>query len=180
MRPIGAGKMKKTLVAWFSHAGQNYLDGAIAELAQGNCETLARAIIDKTGADGYRIQEAQAHPNDYRKCIDRAKKEQQDDARPALAAPAPDLSGYEVVILVYPNWWGDLPMPVRTFLDEADTSGKTLAPLCSNEGSGMGVSQTTLRKACPKATIAPGLSLLGHKTAESLGKAVKWAQERIA
>jgi flavodoxin len=171
--------MAKTLVAWFSHAGENYVDGSIAPLEHGNCEQLAHAIAKGIGADEFRIQEADPYPYDYQECIARAKDEQTSDARPALVQAPPEIASYDAVVLVYPNWWGDMPMPVRTFLDGVDLSGKALAPLCSNEGSGMGRSERTLRRLFPQADIKPGLALPGHRTQESLGKAVDWARRQV-
>jgi len=52
-------------------------------------------------------------------------------------------------------------MPVFTFLESYDFSGKTIAPFCTHEGSGMGHSEQDIAKACPKATVLKGLSIHG-------------------
>ena len=172
--------MPKTIVAWFSHPGGTYMSGEIRFVEHGNCEKLAAAIASDLGADSFRIQEAEPYPEDYRRCIEVAKADKNAGARPALATPAPDLSAYDRMILIYPNWWGTTPMPVRTFLDSVDLSGLTIAPLCSNEGSGMGTSERDLRSAYPEASFVPGLSILGHETDESIAKAVEWARKSVA
>lgn len=171
--------MTKTLVAWFSHPGGTYMNGEIRWLEHGNCERLAGAIAEALGADSFRIQEADSYPADYQRCITKAKADKNASVRPELANPAPDVSGYDHLILVYPNWWGTAPMPVMTFLDSVDLTGITVAPLCSNEGSGMGSSERDLHRAYPSANFVPGLSILGHKTDQSLDKAVDWAKRSI-
>ncbi|MBM6775071.1 flavodoxin [Olsenella profusa] len=172
--------MGKTLVAYFSRPGQNYVSGGIVGLPRGNTEVLAEAIADALGADTYRIEPAVAYPEDYYACTDVAKRELVEGARPELAAAPPSLEDYDVIILGYPNWWGTCPMAVRTFLDACDLAGKVIAPLCTNEGSGMGSSVTDLRRAYPQATVAEGLAIAGHDAAASTGRAVAWAQRVVS
>jgi flavodoxin len=172
--------VSKTIVVWFSHPGETYLSGEIRTVERGNCEKLAEAIASDLGADSFRIQEADPYPEDYQQCIAKAKADKNANSRPALAAPVPDLSPYTHMVLVYPNWWGTMPMPVRSFLDAADLRDITVAPLCSNEGSGMGSSESDLHTAYPKAHYVRGLSILGHDTDRSIDKAISWAQKSVA
>jgi flavodoxin len=168
--------MAKTLVAWFSHPGGTYMDGAIRNLEHGNCERLAQAITDALGCDQFHIVEKDPYPADYQACIDHARADKNANARPELETPAPDMTTYDTMVLIYPNWWGTMPMPVYTFLESVDTAGLAIAPLCSNEGSGMGSSERDLRTTCPKADLRKGLSILGHETDENLERAVSWAR----
>lgn len=168
--------MGKALVAYFSRAGENYVAGRIVDLPRGNTEVLAEAIASALGADAFRIEPAEAYPADYYACTDVAKRELAEGARPALAEPAPSLDGYETLVLCYPNWWGTCPMAVRTFLDACDLAGRTIAPLCTNEGSGMGSSERDLGAAYPEATLAAGLAIAGHDAAASTERAVAWAR----
>ena len=171
--------MGKTLVAYFSRAGQNYVSGSIVELERGNTEVLAEAVAEALGADTYRIEPAVAYPEDYYACTDVAKRELAEGARPALAATPPNLDGYDLVILGYPNWWGTCPMAVRTFLDACDLAGVALAPLCTNEGGGLGSSARDLAAAYPAARVAPGLAIAGHDAAASVERAVAWAHDLV-
>ena len=43
---------------------------------------------------------------------------------------------YDTILLGYPNWWGDMPMPLYTFLEENDFAGKTIIPFTVHGGSG--------------------------------------------
>lgn len=101
----------------------------------GNAEYAARLIAQETGAEWVRLQTIEDYPDDYETLVDQGKEEQAEQARPELQE-VPDLSGIDTVILVSPNWWGDLPMPVYSFLDAEDWSGKTLIPVIISGGSG--------------------------------------------
>ncbi|MBQ4186446.1 MAG: flavodoxin, partial [Firmicutes bacterium] len=81
---------------------------------------------------------------------------------------------YDTVVLAYPNYWGTMPMAVVTFLERFDFSGKTILPLCTNEGSGMGSSERFIKKAAPKAELKKGLSITGSQAAASSKAVEKW------
>ena len=50
-------------------------------------------------------------------------------------------------------------MPIATFLESYDFSGKTILPFCSHSGGRFGQSLTAIAKLAPQAVIAPGLSV---------------------
>lgn len=50
-------------------------------------------------------------------------------------------------------------MPVFTFLERFDFSGKTIRPFCTHEGSGMGCSVSDIKRICPDAIVEQGLAL---------------------
>ena len=166
----------KAIVVYFSHTGENYSVGVIKE---GNTAKVAKVIAAKTGADIYEIKEAKPYPQSYDECIDVAKKELKDKARPEIAGDLPDLTGYQVVYLGSPNWWGDCPMIVYTFLEKSKIEGKTILPFCTHEGSGLGSTAKNIQKAFPGAKVElNGFSLRGvtaQKDAKATEEAVdKW------
>ncbi|MDR3134516.1 MAG: hypothetical protein LBU69_00290, partial [Deltaproteobacteria bacterium] len=136
---------KKILVAFFSWSG--------------NARVLAQQIAAETGGDLFEIKTVNSYPDNYDECIDVAKKEQNDNARPAIVASVADLGQYGIVFLCYPNWWGTLPMGVFTFLESHDLSGKTVYPVVTHGGSKFGSSLSDLKKLAPKAEIGEGLSV---------------------
>ncbi len=75
---------------------------------------------------------------------------------PALAGHVEDMEQYDVVILGYPTWWSTMPMPVFTFLDEYDLSGKVILPFSSNGGTRFGDSISDLSKMEPDAYVGQG------------------------
>lgn len=163
------------LIAYFSHPGKNYAAVKIVDLPVGNTEVAAKKLAPITGGRLLRIEQAETYPHDYHELTGIAKKELNSGARPPLKSEIPDMAGVRYLLLGYPNWWGTLPMPVWTFQERAGTSGKKIAPFCTNEGSGMGRSEKDLRALCPRAEILSGLPLTGHKVAESDGALRAWA-----
>ena len=93
-------------------------------------------------------------------------------ARPELVSYPESIDAYDTVILAYPNYWGTIPMAVATFLERYDFTGKTILPLCTNEGSGMGGSEKTIKQCAPGADVKKGLSVNGSSAANS-GESVK-------
>lgn len=112
----------RVLVAYFSWGG--------------NTRAVAGQIAELTGADLYEIRPVKAYPTDYNACVEVARAEKNASARPELQGSLPDLSAYDVVLVGYPNWWGTMPMPVFTFVEGLDLSGKTVAPFCTHGGGG--------------------------------------------
>lgn len=168
-----------TLVAYFSRAGQNYGNGGIINLPKGNTEVLAEAIAADLGARLFKIETVAPYPEDYYATTDQAKRELREQARPAIQGPLPDMGGVDTIILGYPNWWGTMPMAVKTFLDGCDLAGVTIVPFCTNEGSGLGGSVGDLKRSYPAAEVTSGLSIRGTDAASSTGKAVAWARKSV-
>lgn len=84
----------------------------------GNTEAVANAIVQQTGAEVFKIQPETPYTDDYDALLDIAKEEQAEGARPVISGRLENLEQYDVVFLGYPNWWGDMPMILYTFLDE--------------------------------------------------------------
>ena len=169
-----------TLVAYFSRAGQNYGNGGVIDLPKGNTEILAEAIAADLGAELFKIETVEAYPVDYYATTDQAKRELREKARPAIKGLLPSMDGVDAIVLGYPNWWGTVPMAVKTFLDALDLSGVTIAPLCTNEGSGLGGSVGDLRRSYPAAIVTEGLSIRGTDASRSTSRAITWAKKAIA
>ena len=125
----------------------------------GNTRGIAEEIQRQTGADLFEIVPVPAYSEDYNTVLMEAQRDQHDQARPAITDPPESLDGYDVILLGYPNWWASIPMPIASFLEAYDFSGKTILPFCSHGGGRFGQSLTAIAKLAPQATIAPGLSV---------------------
>ena len=169
-----------TLVAYYSRAGQNYGNGGVIDLPKGNTEVLAEAIAADLGADLFKSETVEPYPTDYFATTDQAKRELRENARPAIQGPLPNMEGVDAIVLGYPNWWGTMPMAVKTFLDGCELTGVTIAPLCTNEGSGLVNSVSDLRRTYPAANVVEGLSVRGTDAARSTGRAISWAKKALA
>lgn len=142
--------------------------------ALGNMEYMAQVIQRETGADSYRILEQNTYPRDHQPLIDQAQQEQRNNDRPAIAGELPDLSGYDTIYLGYPNWWGDMPMILYTFLDSVDLSGKTIVPFCVHGGSGFSGTLRTIRELEPGAQVLDGLTISRNSLKGSEQEIVTW------
>ena len=161
-----AGPASRTLVAYFSRTGQNYTPDGFKDLIVGNTLSFAVQLRSLTGADIFRIERKVPYGLTYEQCAEEASAELKADARPELLSNI-DISGYDVIYLGWPCWCGTMPMPVWTFLQNHDWTGKTVIPFTTHEGSGWGNGLKDLEKMIPSARILPGLEIPGHKVATS-------------
>ena len=166
--------MAKTLIAFFSRADENYFGGAMRYVKVGNTEIVCGIIGELIDADSFKIEMKEPYSPVYMTCIEQAKKDLHDKVRPELVRFPESLDGYDTLVLAYPNYWGTMPMAVVSFLEHFDLSGKTILPLCTNEGSGMGGSERDLTRYAPGAEVKKGLSVLGSAAAEAKGSLQRW------
>lgn len=159
----GMKENKKVLVAYFSRTGENYSVGTITK---GNTQIVAEMIARETGGDLFHIEPVVAYPDNYDDCVNLAKQELNSKARPAVKGDV-RTEDYDVIFIGYPNWWGDMPMSVYTFLEKHNWQGKTIIPFCTHEGSGLGSTASKLRSACQGATMLKGLAVYGHAAQNS-------------
>ena len=158
-----AQEKSKSLVVYFSLAGEQY---AVGNITEGNTSIVAKMIAQETGADLFELETVKTYPTDnHRKLVDEAKTEQSKKARPTLKK-TPDISAYDTIYIGYPNWWGDMPMCIYTFIESQSWSGKTIVPFCTHEGSGLSGTESTIRSICKGATVAKGFAVQG-KTAQN-------------
>jgi flavodoxin len=166
-----------TLIAFFSRADENYFGGAYRYIEVGNTEVVANQIKELTGADSFMIEMMTPYAADYNTCIDQAKKDKNAGARPELATELNSIDEYDTIILMYPNYWGTCPMAVFTFLEKYDFTGKTILPLCTHEGSGLGSTEKEIATACPQATVSEGLAVRGGKAAGAQSDVEEWLKK---
>ena len=164
---------KKTLVAFFSRTGENFFPGGVRRIEKGNTHIAAEMVAEITGADLFEIKEANPYSDIYKECAARAKQECDENARPELVEDI-DISTYEVIYLGYPNWCGTMPMPVWTFMDAHDWTGKIICPFCTNEGSGLANSIADLEKLAPAAERKAGLSIKGSQVQDAKADIEAW------
>lgn len=161
----------KKLVVFFSHTGENY---NVGDIEKGNTHIIADMIADAMGADSFEIVPEKDYPKDYDTCIVIAKDELQSDARPAVKGDI-KVEDYDVIFIGYPNWWGNPPMCVYTFIGKHDWNGKTVIPFITHEGSGMGGTDRKIASACKGADTltGKGLAIQGKVAQENRTSAQK-------
>ena len=171
--------MSKNLIIYYSRKGQNYVNGAIKSLSKGNTEICAEFIKNAVGGDLFEIETVRTYDADYMKCIEEAKAELREKARPVLKAHLDSISEYDNIFVCGPCWWGTFPMGVFTQLEMLDFSGKKVMALMTHEGSGLGGCERDLKKICKGATFGKGLAVHGADAASSESAVAKWARESV-
>ena len=163
--------MKKTIVIFFSHAGDNY---SVGNIEVGNTKIVADYISEITGADQFEIVTHKYDGMAYTPLIELAKKEAAAGELPPYEGAAPDLSGYDTVFIGGPVWWGTYPQIMFTLFKDINLDGKTVIPFTTHEGSGLASCANDVRKAFPKAKVTGEFSIYGHEVRGGKAKVEKW------
>ena len=166
-------KMSKSIVIFFSHAGDNY---AVGNIEVGNTKIVADYITEITGAAQYEIVTHKYDGMAYNPLIELAKKEAKNGELPPYEGSAPDLSQYDTVFIGGPVWWGTYPQVMFTLFKDINLDGKTVIPFTTHEGSGLASCESDVRKAFPKANVQKGWSIYGHEVRTGRAKVEKWLQ----
>ena len=166
-----SGNMSKSIVIFFSHAGDNYSVGVIDT---GNTKIVADYISEITGADQFEIVTHKYDGMAYTPLIELAKKEASAGELPPYEGTAPDLSGYDTVFIGGPVWWGTYPQVMFTLFKDINLDGKTVIPFTTHEGSGLASCASDVRKAFPKAKVTGEFSIYGHEVRGGKAKVEKW------
>ena len=165
--------MSKSIVIFFSHAGDNY---AVGNIEVGNTKIVADYITEITGAAQYEIVTHKYDGMAYNPLIELAKKEAKNGELPPYEGSAPDLSQYNTVFIGGPVWWGTYPQVMFTLFKDINLDGKTVIPFTTHEGSGLACCESDVRKAFPKANVQKGWSIYGHEVRTGRAKVEKWLQ----
>ena len=165
------------LIAYYSRAGENYFGGAYRSIPVGNTERAARMLADITGGELFVIQQQIPYSDRYQTCIEEAKRDLQNHARPTLIALPEPGKAFTDVYLGYPNYWGTMPMAVYSFLEQMPLNGVTIHPFCTHEGSGLSNTEADIRAAVPGATVTAGLAIQGSRVDSARPQLEKWVRE---
>ena len=166
--------MSKSIVIFFSHAGDNY---SVGNIEVGNTKIVADHISEITGADQYEIVTHKYDGMAYMPLIDLAKKEAAAGELPPYEGAAPDLSQYDTVFIGGPVWWGTYPQVMFTLFKDINLDGKTVIPFTTHEGSGLAKCASDVKRAFPKASVTQGWSIYGHEVRGGRAKVEKWLEK---
>ena len=147
-------------------------------LEKGNTEIAGEIISSIIEADIFEIVADKKYPIKYDDCIKIAKKELRENSRPKLKDNI-DIKEYDIIFVGYPNWWGTMPMPVWTFLEEKDFTNKKVLPFCTHEGSGLGKSESDIKKLTGGAEVLKGLAINGSEVNNSEKQIKKWLEDSL-
>jgi formylglycine-generating enzyme required for sulfatase activity/flavodoxin len=158
--PKGAPEGGKALIVFYSWSG--------------NTKRIAEEIRRQTGADLYEIKPSKPYSSNYSTVLEEAQRDQNRQARPAIAGAPESIGEYSVVLLGYPNWWASIPMPIAAFLEKYDFSGKRIIPFCSHGGGRFGQSLTAISKLAPDAAMGDALSVGSSGGSGLASDVAKW------
>lgn len=178
----GAAAEGNDLIAYFSVPETDGVD-AVAGASRvvvngevlGNSQYIAQLIQQEVGGDLFRIETVQEYPGSHDPLLEFAYNEKAENARPELASQIENPDSYDVIFLGYPNWNADLPMPLYTFLEEYDFSGKTIIPFTTHGGSGFSRTIQTIQELQPEASVVEnGLSISRNDAADAQEDVSDW------
>lgn len=125
----------------------------------------------------HEIEAAEPYSSVYRDTVERNTREQQAQARPAIANPLPDLAGRTTVLLGSSIWNVQIPRFMHTFVDAKDLSGMRVLPFTTHAMSGLGGAMEEYRQSCRGATIVDGLAVRGEQVRESRPQIEDWLRQ---
>ena len=163
--------MSKSIVIFFSHAGDNY---SVGNIEVGNTKIVADYISEIKGADQFEIVTHKYDGMAYTPLINLAKEEANKGELPPYEGTAPDLSQYDTVFIGGPVWWGTYPQVMFTLFKDINLDGKTVIPFTTHEGSGLASCASDVKKAFPKAKVTGEFSIYGHEVRTGKAKVEKW------
>ena len=163
--------MSKSIVIFFSHAGDNY---SVGNIEVGNTKIVADYITEIKGADQFEIVTHKYDGMAYTPLINLAKEEANKGELPPYEGTAPDLSQYDTVFIGGPVWWGTYPQVMFTLFKDINLDGKTVIPFTTHEGSGLASCASDVKKAFPKARVTGEFSIYGHEVRTGKAKVEKW------
>ena len=163
--------MSKSIVIFFSHAGDNY---SVGNIEVGNTKIIADYITEIKGADQFEIVTHKYDGMAYMPLIELAKEEANKGELPPYEGAAPDLSQYDTVFIGGPVWWGTYPQVMFTLFKDINLDGKTVIPFTTHEGSGLASCASDVKKAFPKAKVTGEFSIYGHEVRTGKAKVEKW------
>lgn len=163
------GFSEKPLVVYFTRLGNTDFEDDVDAVSgasllkmngqlMGSNELIASMVKEYIDCDVVPITlTGDKYPSSYNDTVSVASSEKNEQARPAIEPI--DVSGTNRIILIYPIWWGTIPMPVATFLEDADLSGKTIDLIATQGSAGFGSSTSDIRELCPGADVREGISI---------------------
>ncbi|KWW29091.1 MAG: hypothetical protein AUK63_1647 [bacterium P3] len=171
VKSTNSKNMSKSIVIFFSHAGDNY---NVGNIEVGNTKIVAGYISELTGADQFEIVTHKYDGMAYTPLINLAQEEADNGELPPYEGSAPDLGQYDTVFIGGPVWWGTYPQVMFTLFKDIDLSGKTVVPFTTHEGSGLANCVGDVKRAFPKANVTQGFAIYGHEVRTGKAKVEKW------
>ena len=133
----------------------------------GNTRYVAEHIQSLTGADIFELIPVDPYPTEFNATLERGRRELDSGYRPPLVGMIDNLADYDVIFIGSPNWFGTLAIPLFTFLESQDLSGKTVVPFITHGTGGLARTITDLRALSPNAEFLDELAVFRRNVTQS-------------
>ncbi|MDY2913684.1 MAG: flavodoxin [Candidatus Enteromonas sp.] len=153
------------LIAYFSHGGENLVDGKIVDLmGQGNTKKAALALEESLKEKGlkanvFEIEPLIPYPHAYAETNARSRLEHEEGAITLINDGPNGFEHYDVVFLGYPNWYGTIPAPILAFLRDHNFKGKMVIPFVTHGGQRFLYSLADVQKEATGAEVIEGFAI---------------------
>ena len=178
----------KILIAYFTWSDNTVVENpdsidvdaetSASVLSPGNAELIANWIAEETGGDLFSIKTQNKYSSDYDECLNQARKERDNNERPALVGRVNNIDDYDVIFLGFPNWWYTCPMAVFTFVESYDLSGKTIIPFCTHGTGGLSRTIRDLKNILPEnCEVLEAIGVYRPEVKNSKNKVLDWLKK---
>lgn len=178
----------KILIAYFTWSDNTVVENpdsidvdaetSASVLSPGNAELIANWIAEETGGDLFSIKTQNKYSSDYDECLNQARKERDNNERPALVERVNNIDDYDVIFLGFPNWWYTCPMAVFTFVESYDLSGKTIIPFCTHGTGGLSRTIRDLKNILPEnCEVLEAIGVYRPEVKNSKNKVLDWLKK---
>lgn len=178
----------KILIAYFTWSDNTVVENpdsidvdaetSASVLSPGNAELIANWIAEETGGDLFSIKTQNKYSSDYDECLNQARKERDNNERPALVERVNNIDDYDVIFLGFPNWWYTCPMAVFTFVESYDLSGKTIIPFCTHGTGGLLRTIRDLKKLLPdNCEVLEAIGVYRPEVKNSKSRVLDWLRK---
>ena len=178
----------KILIAYFTWADNTIVENpdsidvdaetSASVLSPGNAELIANWIAEETGGDLFSIKTQNKYSSDYDECLNKARKERDNNERPALVGRVNNIDDYDVIFLGFPNWWYTCPMAVFTFVESYDLSGKTIIPFCTHGTGGLSRTIRDLKNILPSnCEVLEAIGVYRPEVKNSKNRVLDWLRK---
>lgn len=122
-------------------------------------EEAAKAVAAGMNCDIFEIVPSEPYPEDEAEKLKRAQNEYEDILLPALEGHVEDMSAYSVIVAVFPEFGGNMPMAVRTFMEDYDLRRTFVVPVCIASADGAGYAVGQLRSLLSQTPVYDGITI---------------------
>lgn len=127
---------------------------------RGSAGAVADLLAGELGCEAFELVTIAPYPEDESELVEKANNEYENILYPALEAMPEKAGDYEVIIAVFPEIGGNMPMAVRFFLESFDLRFTALVPVCVCEGLAPAYGMAQFRSLMSGCPVYGGLEIM--------------------